>query len=112
MLLAMRVRVRASQLVKGRRRFVDWVFGVDTVRGWRCIRSFRDIEECRAFLVALPLGIYRVHHSLTFAQLRRIGAPSISRQYPTRRGEGAARKQRPSLRAVRAVADPASCSHS
>ena len=35
MLRAMQVRVRASQLVKGRRRFIDWVIEVDTVRGWR-----------------------------------------------------------------------------
>jgi hypothetical protein len=53
----MRVRVRASQLVKGRRRFIDWVIEVDTVRGWRVLRSFRDIDQCRTFLVALPLGI-------------------------------------------------------
>jgi hypothetical protein len=30
------------------------VIEVDTFRGWRCARSFRDIEECRAYLVALP----------------------------------------------------------
>jgi hypothetical protein len=45
-----------SQLVKGGRRFIDWVIEVDTVRGWRCLRSFRDIDECRAHLVALPPG--------------------------------------------------------
>jgi hypothetical protein len=47
-------RVRASRLVKGRRRFIDWVIEVGTVRGWRVLRSFRDVDHCRAFLVALP----------------------------------------------------------
>jgi hypothetical protein len=53
---AMRVRVRASQLVKEGRRFIDWVIEVDTVRSWRVLRSFRDVDQCRAFLVALPPG--------------------------------------------------------
>ena len=51
MLRAMQVRVRASQLVKGQRRFIDWVIEVNTVRGWRVFRTFRDIDRCRAFLV-------------------------------------------------------------
>ena len=51
MLCVMRV-VRASELVKGQRRFIDWVIEVDTVRSWRVLRSFRDIDQCRAFLVA------------------------------------------------------------
>jgi hypothetical protein len=56
MLRAMQVRLRASQLVKGRRRFIDWMIEIDTVRGWRVLRTFRDIDQCRAFLIALPPG--------------------------------------------------------
>jgi hypothetical protein len=48
--------MRASRLVKGRRRVIDLVIEVDTIRGWRVLRTFRDIDQCRAFLVALPSG--------------------------------------------------------
>jgi hypothetical protein len=41
---------------RGRRRFIDWVIEVDTIRGWRVLRSFRNIDQCQAFLVALPAG--------------------------------------------------------
>jgi len=49
----MQLRVRTSQLVKGGRHFIDWVIEVDTVRGWRVLRSFRVVDQCRAILVAL-----------------------------------------------------------
>jgi hypothetical protein len=32
------------------------VIEVDTIRGWRVLRSFRNIDQCQAFLVALPAG--------------------------------------------------------
>jgi hypothetical protein len=91
MLRAMQVRVRASLVVKGRRRFIDWVIEVDTVRGWRDLRAFRDIDQCRAFLVALlvapdPLrGCTESEHHPSHAPL--------------------------SLRPVRYAGDPALCAH-
>ena len=37
-------------------RFIDWVIEVNNVRGWRRVRSFRDIDQHRAYLMALPWG--------------------------------------------------------
>jgi hypothetical protein len=97
--------VRASQLVKRRRRFIDWVIEIDTVRDWRVLRSFRDIDQCRAFLVALPQGITS-SSSPPDPPNRGIVRPTA---IPDAAGRGVARNQRSSLLAMSDARDPASC---
>ena len=112
MLRAMQVGVRASLVVKGRRRFIDWVIEVDTVRSWRDLRAFRDIDQCRAFLVALPPGITSSWSPPDLCA----AAPNRSTIHLTAIPDAAGWRGSPrtaplSLRPVRYAGDPALCAH-
>lgn len=41
-------------LSNGGRRWIEFVVELASPRGWRVLRTFRDLEACRQFLVEQP----------------------------------------------------------
>jgi hypothetical protein len=50
----MQLRVKGVALSKNGRQWVEFVVEMANPRGWRVLRTFREIRECREFLAEQP----------------------------------------------------------